>query len=223
MTKLDLHMHSRVSRIIGDSIGWISDEETLLRIRNSGVKIISFTDHDIFSTSFFLKINEINKRMNLGLIIYPGFELTVSRKNGKRGHIVFILNNDLKKEQLKEIEMILSQIKLSSQYGIRIEKAIELFKNYDFFIVPHVDKVDSIVYEDVSKVIDIIHYVEADENSREYIKFCKESHTKPLGIKFSDNHMWNSDVYKWTGCYIDDYESFDDLKYRIQFQKGAKC
>jgi predicted metal-dependent phosphoesterase TrpH len=105
------------------------------------VKVISFTDHDYFSSKFYIDIiNEIKKN-NLALNVLPGIELTIKSNNKKqKGHALFIFNNDINDDKLINLEKITNKIRNKFINGIPINEATLLYKDYDFVIIPHIGK-----------------------------------------------------------------------------------
>jgi hypothetical protein len=87
-------------------------------------------------------------------------------------------------------------------------------------ICPHVDKSDSIIWDDVAHVKEKIYNIECSRKSREYRKFTNESNgIKFNPVKFSDCHNWNSDKFKWTGCYLDEYKTFENIKHGLKMME----
>ncbi|GMO16111.1 MAG: hypothetical protein Ta2E_07290 [Mycoplasmoidaceae bacterium] len=213
MRKIDLHLHSLISKNIGDTIGWISLESTINKIKNASIECVSFTDHDQFSYSFFNDLTTMIKNKNLNIIPFPGTEITVSRTNGKRAHVLFIFDNKTPNELLIKLETIINKNRLLNPSGCKISKFIEKIQNYNFFIIPHVDKSDSVIFEDVREIKNYIYNIECSKKSSEYKKFLKDSAEMPLNaVKFSDCHSWIDLQFKWTGCYVEQNINFDTLK-----------
>jgi hypothetical protein len=184
---VDLHLHTEISRKTGDSVSWVSLRNALCQIRNVGIKAFAFTDHDQFSYSQYVQAIEIIKNMKMDLSIYPGVEITIARKNGSRGHILFIFDNCITNEQLENLELIINQVRVKSSSGAILSKVIKKLTTYKFFIIPHIDKTNSVLYEDLVEVKDYIFNVESKSNAPELKRFLKDSNNHKVNpIKFSD-------------------------------------
>lgn len=221
LLKVDLHLHSIYSNKIGDSVSWRSLAQTINIIKNANISVFSFTDHDMFSYKLYKETKDYIKNNNLNIVNYPGLELTIVRKNKKRGHVLFIFDN-VDENKIKKLEEITFDIVFKYKQ-IKLEKAVEIYNKLelDYFIIPHVDKSDYLIYEDMASVKDKIYYLEALESSNRFKTFKKEAEdiiVKP--VKFSDNHHWGRSDYFWTGTYLDKLESFDDLKWELKFLVG---
>ncbi|MDR2369228.1 MAG: hypothetical protein LBD63_01190 [Mycoplasmataceae bacterium] len=220
MIKVDLHLHSPTSKKIGDAIGWISLATTINKIRNQDIQLISFTDHDHFSAKFYQELTE--QLIGTNIRAFPGCELTIARKTRGTGHILFIFDNKYTPQELKQLERIINEIRLhSSTGGAKIAKVIAKLRDYDFMICPHVDKVDAVTWADVAEVKDYIFNVECSRKSVKYAKFLREANGTNINpVKFSDCHLWNDDKFKWTGCYLQEYHQFADIKNKLKMMEG---
>lgn len=221
VVKVDLHLHSDISNKIGDHVGWISLQNTLNKIRNEDIQILCFTNHDMFSFRQYIDTLNIIAKNQYNMICYPGFELTILREDGCRGHVLFIFdNNDIGKIHM--IEGMLTEIRFTNQNGVKIDKAKAIFDTLglDYFIIPHVDKSDFVIYKDLVVVKDKLYYVESWEHSAKYIKFIRDAgNIDIMPIKFSDHHDWKNNNFKWSGTYLDSYNSFEDLKRNLKLER----
>lgn len=222
MLKVDLHLHSINSNKIGDSVSWISLRHTINTIRNADISIFSFTDHDMFNFKLYNETVKLLKEdINNHLIFYPGLELTIIRENGNRGHVLFIFDNsDINK--IKQLEQITYDLVFSHRSGIKLSKAIEIYNSLDldYFIIPHVDKSDFLIYEDFKDSLDKLYYLEALANSHQFKRFIKDANNANLKpVKFSDYHHWRDQNFIWSGTYIEKLESFNDLKFNLKLKE----
>lgn len=220
MLKVDLHLHSNHSNKIGDSVSWRSLAQTINIIKNAGIGVFSFTDHDMFSYKLYKETKTYIKDNELAIINYPGLELTIIRKNKKRGHVLFIFDNS-DEEKIKQLEQITFDLVFKYK-EVKLEKAIEIYNNLelDYFIIPHIDKSDFLIYEDMENIKEKIYYLEALETSRQYQTFKKlaiDIIVKP--VKFSDNHHWGRSDFSWTGTYLEKFDSFTDLKWNLKYKE----
>lgn len=222
MLKVDLHLHSKNSNKIGDSVSWNSLEDTINTIKNNDISVFSFTDHDMFSYKLYLQTKKHLKDNKLKMFYYPGLELTVTRENKKRGHVLFIFDNR-NEELIKKLEEITQDLVFLNK-ELKLKKAINTYNKLglDYFIIPHVDKSDFLVYDDMKEVKEKIYYLEALPTSREFKRFQKEAEgINVMPVKFSDHHHWTNNSFSWAGNYILKLETFEDLKSNILFMEES--
>lgn len=220
MLKVDLHLHSILSNKIGDSVSWNSLEDTINTIKNNDISVFSFTDHDMFSYKLYKETKTYLKDNNLKMLYYPGLELTVMRENKKRGHVLFIFDNS-DEELIKELEQITYDLVFLNK-EVKLKKAISTYNKLglDYFIIPHVDKSDFLIYDDMKEVKEKIYYLEALPTSREFKKFSNEAEDiTVMPVKFSDHHHWTNNSFFWSGTYILKLETFKDLKTDLLFME----
>ena len=206
---VDLHLHTDKSRSIGDSIEWSSINDAVLKLKNNDIKIASFTDHDCFSFEYYKKACNFIETNDINLILYPGFELTIRRKNGMKGHILFVFDKDQSNSDIKIENLSLLIAKHKNAKGTNLYSFIEQIKNMNFIMIPHISKSENVLYEDLIGLEKYIYHVEANENSVLYKKFCKDSNLKLNPIMFSDTHFWNK--YEPNKIFIDNFIEFKDL------------
>jgi hypothetical protein len=126
---------------------------------------------------------------------------------------------------LMSIEEQVNNIRFYNQSGVKIHKAVQIFNaiGLDYFIIPHIDKSDFLLFEDLTTVEEKLYYAESWEDSTRYKNFLKSARSiviKP--VKFSDHHDWKNDTYLWTGTYLEHYNSFSDLKWNLTLTKGKE-
>lgn len=218
---VDFHLHSIVSRSIGDSIGWFGLNNTLAQIYQQQIKAFAFTDHDCFDYEQYLKVKEIIDDRQYGMICFPGVEITIKKSNGRKAHVLFIFNDDYEYD-IQKLEYIIAENK--SDYGTNLKKFINAINDYEYVMIPHVGKsADNVDVCDVYDVLDKISYVEVNPNHVDkYKRFCKKANREITFIYFSDTHCWGENGgYQNPGVYVEtdsfDFKSiFKDLKYQYE-------
>lgn len=183
--KIDLHLHSLLSAKNGDSIHWISDFDSMKRLKNNNIEICAFTDHNDFSSSAYKSLRDLAKTG--GITLLPGIEVDVKRLNDTIGHLLVIFSNELDDSQLKEIESI-ARKDLKKTRGISLQSANEIFSSFETIKIPHVGKSDYFTNEDLAilehDAIEISNY-----NHPNFNKWKRNGIPKSI-VSFSDTHIW---------------------------------
>lgn len=183
--KIDLHLHSFASIANGDAIKWESVNATVSKLYKSGVRLASFTDHNVFDVDLYLKCYELGKTG--GLIFLPGIEANVVRKNGVIANLIYIFSEKLTKDELLKISKITNSI---PKRGITIETANKIFDEFDVLKIPHIGKSDHFKSED-------LEYLKFDAfeitsfSNKNYLKVLKDGFVSSV-VSFSDTHIWTS-------------------------------
>lgn len=215
--KVDLHLHSFVSRKNGDAIKWNSLYDSISQLVKEKVQICAFSDHNIFDVDFYLEAKELAQTANI--LLLPAIEVNVVRLDGKIANVIFVFDNNLTKDELTKIRTI--TIKETPKRGISLTKCKELFKNFEKIIIPHVGKSDHFKYEDLLKIdYDAIEI--SNENDKNYLSVIKKGINSSV-VAFSDTHQWdNYPQLNRLITIIDDMEeiSFKELKKQLSKNKN---
>lgn len=183
--KVDLHLHSFASAQNGDAIKWESINDSVSRIYKSGVRLASFTDHNVFDVELYLECVEFGKTG--GMVFLPGIEVNVSRNNGIIANLIYIFSENLSKEELLKIKQITHSI---PKRGITIQMANEIFNDFDVLRIPHIGKSDYFASEDL-KTLKYDAFEVTSLNNKNYLKVLKDGFTSSV-VSFSDTHIWTS-------------------------------
>lgn len=183
--KIDLHLHSPLSAKNGDSIHWISNFDTLKTLKNNSIQLCAFTDHNDFSLEQYKQLRDLGKTG--GVVVLPGIEVDVKRKNDSIGHLLVVFREDLNDDQLQVIESI-ARKDLKKTRGISIEKANVIFSSFETIKIPHVGKGDYFITEDLEELqYDAIEI--SNHNHPNYTRWKKRNIEKSV-VSFSDTHIW---------------------------------
>lgn len=207
--KIDLHLHSYLSALNGDSIKWTNMMDAINSMYKREVKAFAFTDHNAFSAeSYLLSKKQIGNHM----IVFPGVEVDVIRPNGERAHLLVIFNNEITDEQVKMLESICKDSLRKN--GISIQKVNQLFGEYETIRIPHVGKSDCFKPEELDELIHDSIETTSYENVN-YKNWIKKKNNKSV-VAFSDTHVWR-DYPQQEALYteIDFDGSFKDLKLKL--------
>ncbi|QZX49360.1 PHP domain-containing protein [Mycoplasma sp. E35C] len=223
---VDLHLHSQYSSKAGEKQvpkGGYRPDYYIMKLKENNVRAFSFTDHDTFSHKFYLELKEvIDSLPNFKMSIFPGVEFRIRSVGSKLGDCNFIFNNNLNKEKLLKLNVLVSSIAQRST-GADIKNLIKNIEaaGFDFFIIPDVGKSGKSSFSIYQDVIKHIKYVEA----RKDFVFSKniQNHLN-IDFKhafFSDCHNIENYAKKPSQTKIEvpiDHEiTFDDLKSSLIF------
>lgn len=217
MIKIDLHLHSFISRSNGDGIKWNSLYESIQKLIENKVKIAAFSDHNVFDVDFYLEVLNLAKTANI--LILPAIEVNVVRTDGKIANIIYVFDNNLSIDNLNEISLI-AKTKIPKR-GISLKQCNDIFNEFKTIKIPHVGKSDHFKYEDLKKInYDAIEI--SNENDKNY-KNVMNKKIKTSIVAFSDTHKWNKypELNKLVTI-IDDFHdiSFNGLKTKFGENKN---
>ena len=217
--KVDLHTHTLLSKKNGDSIKMPSIYFALEKIKDHKVKVVAFTDHNEFEAEFYLQAKKIADNFNI--LLLPGVEIDVVRKNDKRGNVIVIFSEQLSFEEYKQIERIIKF--KTGKWKIRVSKINELFKDLEIIVIPHVGKSDYCNYEDLLDIhydaIEITNF--NHHNFKSFSKKMKRDNKSTSIVAFSDTHIWKSyPQNKKLFTSISNLKSFCDLKKALRERKN---
>lgn len=218
MIKIDLHMHSQYSSINGDKILFESPSEAMIKLKENGVGICAFTDHNIFAKTFY----ESNKVIanKFGIKLFPGVEVDVVKNNGQIGHILIIADDSI---DLQEFETFVK--KNFGKRKISTQGFFSAIKDRNFIVIPHVGKGEHFDFLDLKDFkVDAIETTNL-ENPK-LLKYNAQSNNRDAVVAFSDTHAWNKypqndNVF----TYVNDVKTFEELKQELQnkrIKNGSK-
>lgn len=214
--KLDLHLHSYVSRSNGDGIKWESLYHSISKLLSNNVKIASFSDHNKFDLNFYYEAKKLSKTANI--LLLPAMEVNVLRTDGKIANIIYVFDDKLTNEQLEKISLIAK--KEIPKRGISLQKCNYIFQEFRPIMIPHVGKSDHFKYEDLQQIkFDAMEI--SNENDRNYLSVIKKGVISSV-VAFSDTHKWNDypQLKKLITCIEMEEISFDELKKQLKKNKN---
>lgn len=215
--KVDLHLHSFVSRSNGDGIKWISLYDSINKLVENKVQIASFSDHNKLDVNFYLEASKLAKSANI--LLLPAIEANIVRTDGQIANLIYIFDQDLSLEELNEISKI-AHCEIPKR-GISLKKSNEIFSKFKTIKIPHVGKSDHFKYEDLIKIeYDAIEI--SNEKYSNYLSVMKHDDIKTSIVAFSDTHKWDSyPQVRRLITIIDDMNevSFDELKRALSKNK----
>ena len=207
--KVDLHLHSFVSRSNGDGIKWTSLFDAISKLVENNVQIAAFSDHNKLDVNFYIEAKNLAQTANI--LLLPAIEVNVVRSDGQIANIIYIFDQDLEKDQLIKICEIANQE--IPKRGISLTKCNTIFQDFQTIKIPHVGKSDHFKYEDLLQIeYDAIEI--SNENDKNYLSVTKKENINTSIVAFSDTHKWNDYPQLRRLITLIDLEniSFQDLK-----------
>ncbi len=184
--KVDLHLHSFISRSNGDGIKWTSLFDSISKLVENNVKIASFSDHNKLDVNFYIEAKNLAKTANI--LLLPAIEVNVVRSDGQIANIIYVFDSDLEIEELIKISKIANQE--IPKRGISLAKCNTIFQEFQTIKIPHVGKSDHFKYDDLLQVeYDAIEI--SNENDKNYLSVMKKENINTSIVAFSDTHKWN--------------------------------
>ncbi|MGL6125211.1 MAG: PHP domain-containing protein [Metamycoplasmataceae bacterium] len=184
--RVDLHLHSYASAQNGDSIKWESVYDAVSRLYKSGVRLASFSDHNVFDVDLYLECTKLGKTG--GMVFLPGIEVNIVRKNGMIANLIYIFPENLSMDQLLKIKQI-SKLEIPRN-GITISKANKIFSDFDTIKIPHIGKSDHFKTEDLEG-LEYDAFEVTNLKHSNYLKVTKDGLECSV-VAFSDTHIWTS-------------------------------
>lgn len=211
--RIDLHLHTELSKINGDNIVWNGFYDSLTKLKKNRVKMAAYTDHNLFDANFYLEAKELAKTGNIFLL--PGLEINVVRKNGIIAHMLVLFREDLSIEQLKQIE----SVKILKT-GIALNSINDLYSDFETIRIIHIGKEDHFCHEDLDN-LKYDAFETTNFNHSNYKSILKKGFVSSV-VSFSDTHLWNKypQISKLITI-IDDMKdpTFDELKRCLSLNK----
>ena len=207
--KVDLHLHSFVSRSNGDGIKWTSLFDAISKLVENNVQIAAFSDHNKLDVNFYIEAKNLAQTANI--LLLPAIEVNVVRSDGQIANIIYVFDQDLEKDQLGKISEIANQE--IPKRGISLTKCNTIFQDFQTIKIPHVGKSDHFKYEDLLQIeYDAIEI--SNENDKNYLSVTKKENINTSIVAFSDTHKWNDYPQLRRLITLIDLEniSFQDLK-----------
>ena len=88
--KVDLHLHSFVSRSNGDGIKWTSLFDAISKLVENNVQIAAFSDHNKLDVNFYIEAKNLAQTANI--LLLPAIEVNVVRSDGQIANIIYIFD-----------------------------------------------------------------------------------------------------------------------------------
>lgn len=200
--KVDFHCHTKKIKS-GESDGRnVSAELFLEKISNADIKIAAITNHNIFDYAQYCSLKEKVKPI---CQVWPGVELDLISKEGKRFHLIVVANPDNAEAFSFAVEKLFENKNIETDCA-EIDEVCNNLNSFDVIYISHFHKKPSITEEEFNYLVNVV-----GDSSR---VFGEPQDIRSLGV--FTNHNYNmligSDVKDWN-----EYEkcTFADLRLPI--------
>ena len=237
----DFHLHSPVSNHkSNEKIEWPTDDRVasyLAKIKD--LAAVAFSDHNSFDVDFYQKMQALINRKTIGKTkLFPAVEIDVRREASgyqdqhqnplNKGSVILVFDNFMNWMQLEQLATICQKYLLPEK-PISFDELNTLFKNFHYFAIAHGNKNQSLKYEDVIKIDNLIAYeINALKPTYDIKRIDQKLHRQYAIVTGSDQHHWNDQKeYNVTGlrnyfpAFKDDNWTFNDLKQAIVKQNNC--
>ncbi len=203
--KIDIHTHTRKVKS-GDALTRnIESSDFGEIVRNTDVKIMAITNHNLFDKSQF---EELTKEVNGHCDLWPGVELDVM-ENGYRAHLI-VISNPIQVEEFDLIVKNLSGIENPDKFTITINEIVENFQDLDCIYIAHYNvKRPNLSDEDIELLSTLI------SNPKRILKEATNSISAGIYISHGHNSIYGSDVQDWND-YLLDSDDLPDLRLPVE-------
>lgn len=202
--KIDVHTHTKKVKS-GDAPTRNIDSNGFVEIiKNTDVRILAITNHNHFDLDQY---NEFVDASGSHCQIWPGIELDVI-ENGKRGHLIVIVNPKNSLEFSETVEKIISTTP-PDDFTLSIEKTVQAFDKMDCIYIAHYhSKKPNLGDEELAILEGLV------SNQRRILKEASNSISAGIYVSHGHNSIYGSDVQDWSK-YTDTAKELPDLRLPI--------
>ena len=203
--KIDIHVHTKKVKS-GDAPTRNIDASRFSEIiRSTDVKILAITNHNHFDLNQF---EEFESSELDGCLLWPGIELDILQ-DGKRSHLLVIVNPKNKNDFKKAVDSILNG-KNPESFTITLEETVQKFDALDCIYVAHYFvKKPSLSDEDIELLTSLT------PNPKRILKEATNSISAGIYISHGHNTVYGSDVHNWDS-YIKQSKDLPELRLPVQ-------
>ena len=203
--KIDIHIHTKKIKS-GDSGSREIDPKTFCdTILNTDVRICAITNHNYFDKAQYDSIVDQSKRF---FQTWPGVELDIY-KNGKRGHLIVIVNPK-NANTFSETIIKITNGKSADDFSIGIKETTEFFNSLDPIYIPHyLNKRPCISEEGIQILID------NSTNKKRILKEATNSISAGIFVSHGHKSIYGSDIQDWKD-YVNVSKSLPDLRLPVE-------
>ena len=237
----DFHLHSPVSnQKTNEKIAWPTDERVATYLTNhKDLVAIAFSDHNSFDVDFYQKMQALIGRKSIGKTkLFPAIEVDVRREASgyqdlkqnplNKGNVILVFDHFMNWMQLEQLATICKKY-LHPHKPISFDQLNTLFKDFNYFAIAHANKHQSLRYEDVIKIDNLIAYeISSLKPNYDVKRIDQKLHHQYAIVSGSDCHNWNdSERYpiqslrSYISAFKDDNWTFNDLKQAIKKQNNC--
>ncbi len=186
---IDLHCHTRKARA-GDGEGReVSDDLFVEKIKASGVEIVAVTNHNIFDSEQFLRLQD---KIKGDCMLWPGVELDIGYGGAHDKYHLLVICNPKNIDGFESAIVELTSGYTPENFVVGVETVVSKFEQFDCIFSPHyIGKARSIPDEEYEKLFSLL------SNKNRLI--AEASNVRSMGIFISHgiNAITGSDIKDW--------------------------
>jgi predicted ATPase len=191
--KIDIHTHTKKVKTGDAETRNIEPDKFSEVIRNTDVKILAITNHNLFDKTQYLEIDNLVKDV---CQIWPGIELDIM-ENGKRAHLLVICNPKNVDKFDSNCKEILGDTNPNA-FSTSIEEVVRKFDETDCIYIAHYyTKTPEFSDEGIALLSSLVG------NPKRIIKEATNSLSVGIYISHGHNSIYGSDVHDWNNYEID--------------------
>lgn len=204
--KIDIHTHTKKIKSGDNATREISPEKLAELLKSTSVEILAITNHNHFDLEQYEKIEQAVEK---SCQIWPGVELDVDEGNGKRGHLIVIVNPINHKKFDEKLKELIAGEK-EDNFSTSIESVAESFDKLDsIYIFHYINKSPAISEETIKKLSNLI------ENKKRILKEASNSISAGIFISHGHNSIYGSDIQDWEK-YIEVSKELPELRLNVE-------
>lgn len=203
--KIDIHVHTKKTKSGDSELRNIGVEKFGDTIRSTDVKILAITNHNHFD---LIQYEQFKQDLDGVCQIWPGIELDIL-ENGKRAHLIVIVN-PVKSKEFDECVQKILEGKTSDNFTISLKQTVDSFDTLDSIYIPHYFvKKPNLGNEEVDLLLNLV------SNKRRVLKEATNSISAGIYISHGHNSIYGSDIHDWDE-YINVSKDLPDLRLPVE-------
>jgi predicted ATPase len=185
--KIDIHVHTKKIKSGDAPTRNIDSKKFVEIIKNTDVRILAITNHNHFDLEQY---KEFVDASGSNCQIWPGIELDVV-ENGKRGHLIAIVNPKNSLEFSKVVDEIIAKTDPDA-FTVSIEKTVHAFDKLDCIYIAHYQSKKPSLGDEELAILE--NYV---SNKKRILKEATNSISAGIYVSHGHNSIYGSDVQDW--------------------------
>lgn len=210
MKKLvDLKLYSFLSESNLNNLNWTSLEDALDILSKNHVSIFSFTDFNLFKSSFYHNVVTRSNELGYRFKILPGVEIDFSEPENEFKALI-IFSDHYNAQELENIQNLISYFFNKKSHKISI--FMELFRKHEYEMIIDLNFCEKLNVKDMKKISRRINYVICEKNNNWYQELLNNFKKEIKNLVFYESNNWKT--YHPPKTYIEiDENQILDFKY----------
>ncbi len=203
--KIDIHVHTKKAKSGDSELRNVSVDKFGNIIRSTDVKILAITNHNHFDIEQY---EQFKANVDGVCQIWPGIELDIL-ENGKRAHLIVIVNPVNSNEFDERVQMLLEG-KTADNFTISLKDTVDSFDALDSIYIPHYFvKKPNLGNEEVDLLLNLV------SNQKRVLKEATNSISAGIYISHGHNSIYGSDIHNWDE-YINASKDLPELRLPVE-------